>query len=543
MRRWNGWGDDAVDAPLPPAARDAARACSSGRATPPRGRDARGRRGGRPGRAASQPRRRAWTLDPEARVRHARGQSLPDWIAAALRPARRRPRRRRPARRRGRRPRPASPSPRRRGARLIPYGGGTSVVGGVNVRPRTTPGHHGRRSSGMAGLRDLDERSGLATFGAGTTGPAVEAALGAARPDPRPLPAIVGVLDGRRLGRDPLGRASSRSATAASRRCSPAATSRRRPGRWTCRPIPASAAGPDLRQLILGRRAGPGSSPTSSSGRRPIAEARALRSRSSLGGWERALDVRPVARPGAACRSRWSASRRRSRPRRRFALGADARGAAAPARYLALRGAGRRALPRHRRRLTGHGRWSPPRPARSAGSCRRARAASALPGSADAWQRQRFAAPYLRNTLWDAGYAVDTLETATDWSRLGPLAAALGPALRHGLEPTRRAGPRVQPSLARLPERLEPVHDLRLPPRRRPGRDPGALAPAQDRGERGHRRPRRDDQPPARRRARPRPVPRRREGPARDGGAPRRARRARPGRPDGAGRPAGGGPR
>ena len=57
-----------------------------------------------------------------------------------------------------------------------------------------------------------------------------------------------------------------------------------------------------------------------------------------------------------------------------------------------------------------------------------------VPGIAKAWRRDRFAAPYLRNALWDAGYAVDTLETATDWTTLPALAAALGPALRRGLD-------------------------------------------------------------------------------------------------------------
>ena len=44
------------------------------------------------------------------------------------------------------------------------------------------------------------------------------------------------------------------------------------------------------------------------------------------------------------------------------------------------------------------------------------------------------ASPYLRNALWDAGYAVDTLETATDWSRAPGLAAALVQTLDAGLE-------------------------------------------------------------------------------------------------------------
>ena len=32
------------------------------------------------------------------------------------------------------------------------------------------------------------------------------------------------------------------------------------------------------------------------------------------------------------------------------------------------------------------------------------------------WARSRFVSPYLRNTLWDMGYALDTLESAVPWS-------------------------------------------------------------------------------------------------------------------------------
>jgi alkyldihydroxyacetonephosphate synthase len=50
------------------------------------------------------------------------------------------------------------------------------------------------------------------------------------------------------------------------------------------------------------------------------------------------------------------------------------------------------------------------------------------------WLRSRFRTPDVRDALWDLGYAIDTLETAVDWRRLPDLAAALGRALRHGLE-------------------------------------------------------------------------------------------------------------
>jgi alkyldihydroxyacetonephosphate synthase len=34
------------------------------------------------------------------------------------------------------------------------------------------------------------------------------------------------------------------------------------------------------------------------------------------------------------------------------------------------------------------------------------------------WHKSRFRSPYLRNTLWECGYALDTLETAVSWSRV-----------------------------------------------------------------------------------------------------------------------------
>jgi alkyldihydroxyacetonephosphate synthase len=49
------------------------------------------------------------------------------------------------------------------------------------------------------------------------------------------------------------------------------------------------------------------------------------------------------------------------------------------------------------------------------------------------WQKSRFRTPYLRNTLWEMGYAVDTLETATDWSHVPALLSAIETALRSAL--------------------------------------------------------------------------------------------------------------
>jgi alkyldihydroxyacetonephosphate synthase len=49
------------------------------------------------------------------------------------------------------------------------------------------------------------------------------------------------------------------------------------------------------------------------------------------------------------------------------------------------------------------------------------------------WQARRFAGVYLRNALWDAGYAVDTMETACDWPRVDGMQRALEDAGRAAL--------------------------------------------------------------------------------------------------------------
>ena len=49
------------------------------------------------------------------------------------------------------------------------------------------------------------------------------------------------------------------------------------------------------------------------------------------------------------------------------------------------------------------------------------------------WQKGRFRAPYLRDELWQHGYAVDTVETATSWDNVTSLAGVVEMALCSGL--------------------------------------------------------------------------------------------------------------
>ena len=49
------------------------------------------------------------------------------------------------------------------------------------------------------------------------------------------------------------------------------------------------------------------------------------------------------------------------------------------------------------------------------------------------WAEKRFMMPYLREALWQKGYAVDTLETATDWDNVDNLLKLMEDNLRNSL--------------------------------------------------------------------------------------------------------------
>jgi alkyldihydroxyacetonephosphate synthase len=56
-----------------------------------------------------------------------------------------------------------------------------------------------------------------------------------------------------------------------------------------------------------------------------------------------------------------------------------------------------------------------------------------VPGAGESWARDRYRGPYLRDALIDAGLLVETLETATFWSSVPALYAAVAGALRESL--------------------------------------------------------------------------------------------------------------
>ncbi|MDH4142212.1 MAG: FAD-binding oxidoreductase [Chloroflexota bacterium] len=423
-KRWNGWGDPAITADVTAHAHGLL-ATLVGPGTRPDDAHLDAVVGSIPdSRLAAE---RGLSVDGEDRVRHARGQSLPDWVA--LRSGRLGPVPDAVAR-------PIDTADvrvlleraRREGWELVPYGGGTSVVGGVTVLTTDRPVVSVDLAA-LSGLREIDAASGLATFGAGTTGPAIEASLAGSGmtlghyPQSFEYSTLGGWVATRSAGQESLGYGRIERLFAGGHVETPA-------GPMDLPPFPASAAGPDLRELILGSegRIGIITDAIVRAVRRPQRDqVRAY----SVPDWPRAVELaRSLAQAGLGLSMVRVATPLETATT--LALAVGDRNRRWLRRYLRWRGQSPEPC------LVLIGMNGPDRVVTAAEGevvrlVRAARGVS-VPGVAKAWRRERFSAPYLRNALWAAGYAVDTLETALDWSAVAALAGALGPTLRHGLE-------------------------------------------------------------------------------------------------------------
>jgi alkyldihydroxyacetonephosphate synthase len=425
MRRWNGWGDEADETHLGPGGRrfldtrigtatpvgDATLADVVAAVAPTR--------------LSDNP---LLSLDPELRVRRARGQSFTDWTAlrsgrldavpdAVARPVD------------GAQVRELIDHARTVGARLVPYGGGTSVTGGVSVRPSPDPVIT-VDLVGLAGVRDLDERSGLVTVGSGTTGPALATALAARglavghEPQSWELATVGGWVAARGSGLRSQGAGRIEQLFAGGVLEAPVGT-------LVMPTFPASAAGPDLRQLVLGSEGRLGILTDVVLRAMPLPELDRLDAW-ALPDWAAGLEaVRTLARarPGLDVLRLSTPAETRTllafadRPSQTRALSAYLRVRRVPADWaLLLVGvAGRRRVAKAARA--------------EARSILRSYHAVPVPALAATWSRTRFRSPYLRNALWAAGYGADTLETATDWTRLPGLLARLEASVEHALDP------------------------------------------------------------------------------------------------------------
>ncbi|HEX7180226.1 MAG TPA: FAD-binding oxidoreductase [Thermoanaerobaculia bacterium] len=317
----------------------------------------------------------------------------------------------------------------REGVRVIPWGGGTSVTGGVNTLPGPEPVVV-LDLARLSKLSHLDTRSGLASFGAGILGPALEAALAdhgltlGHFPQSWELSTLGGWAATRSSGQESLGYGRIEDMVAGLELVAPG-------GRLCLPALPASAAGPDLRQLVLGSegRLGVITEVTVRTSPRPAGRSvEAL----ILPSWEDGIDgVRDLVLRGTPLHMIRLSDPSETQVALAVGLGGHAWGPLAKG-WLRLRGVGqgsclllcgavgeeakvKRTLERTRLRLKRQG-------AISLGES---------PGRR--WLADRFRHPYLRDGLFDLGIATETLETAAPWSVLPKLYRAVREAIASGL--------------------------------------------------------------------------------------------------------------
>jgi alkyldihydroxyacetonephosphate synthase len=301
---------------------------------------------------------------------------------------------------------------------VVPFGGGTSVVGGLEPDARGYAGVVALDVRRMSALLELDETSRLAVFEPGLRGPEAEELLAAHGytighfPQSFEYATLGGSAAARSSGQSSAGYGRFDELVVGLRVATPTGT-------LSLGRAPKSAAGPDLRQLILGSEGAFGVITSLTIRVRPAPEQRVYE------GWRLpsftagADAIRSLVQDGPLPTV--------------LRLSDEAETALNLARPGEL-GQGRAAggcLA-----IVGYEGTPDDVAARQAGAHRVLAAAGAEPadpGAGDAWAHDRFRGPYLRDALLDAGAVVETLETVTFWSGLSGLYDAVSTALRDSL--------------------------------------------------------------------------------------------------------------
>jgi alkyldihydroxyacetonephosphate synthase len=424
MRRWNGWGEESVHYPLPDmAGRYLETRIGPGVVSPDATFDHV---------VDSLPRSRLSPhplvdAGPVPRLLHARGQSLPDWVALRSGHVGTFP------------DGVAYPSSdeevrqllayaRQVSCQLIPYGGGTSVVGHINPLPGDRPVLT-LDLSRMRRLLDLDMTSLLATFEAGVAGPDLEQQLAdhgftlGHFPQSFELSTLGGWIATRSSGQQSFHYGRIEDHFAGGHLETPI-------GAWDLPPLPASAAGPDLRHLVLGSEGRLGVITRAIVRVRPRPEAEGFYG-IFFRDWESGTTaVRSIVQADMPVSMLRLSDAQETETtlvlsgKERLVTWAN-RGLRllryADTRCLLVYGVtgSTDGLPRTRRAVEAT-----------------ARRHGGLPTGAmigRIWRKSRFLTPYLRNTLWERGYAIDTLETAVPWSAVPETAAAIKDVLQIAL--------------------------------------------------------------------------------------------------------------
>ncbi len=316
----------------------------------------------------------------------------------------------------------------REGVAVVPFGGGTSVVGGVEP----LRGSHERLLSlDLTAFREVgvDRRSLTARLGAGLRGPEAEAALGHEGltlghfPQSFEYATVGGFAATRSAGQASSGYGRFDALVTSVRLCAPN-------GELETLETPHTAAGPALRELVVGSEGVLGVIPDVTVRVRPAPPLRRYEAWIAESFEAGAEIVRGLAQgPGLPDVIRVSDE---EETRGSLALSGP-RGGAGRAfdAYLGLR----------RRRggalmivgLEGEEESVARRRALAVRALRAGGAAYLGRAAGRSWEHGRYQGPYLRDLLMEKGAMVETLETAHTWTRLAELKAAVGGAIERAL--------------------------------------------------------------------------------------------------------------
>lgn len=425
MKRWNGWGSEQINLPLPPAAQSF---LTETLGSPKKGPTAdfdQVVRSVPASRLANHP---LISSDPPLRVRHARGQSLPDWIALRFGTVDCFP---------DGIAQPTSEEDvegliayaQKTGAKIIPYGGGTSVVGHINL-PRDDQPVLTVSLEKLRRMSQLDRASRLATFGAGVMGPHLEAQLRAQGftlghfPQSFEYSTLGGWIATRSSGQQSLYYGRIEDMFAGGKIITPV-------GKLELPPFPASAAGPDLREVVLGSEGRMGIITQAAVRINPLPEREKFHA-VFFPDWNHGVKAVQEMIQGRLPLSMLRLSNsietettllmaERERLVRLLHRLLRARGLGKEKCLLIFGTTGSSDVVRKTRRL-------------ALDAARSHRGVYVGRRIGIEWRKNRFRTPYLRNTLWDLGYAVDTLETAFLWRTLTSAMEAIIKSLSEGLK-------------------------------------------------------------------------------------------------------------
>jgi len=312
---------------------------------------------------------------------------------------------------------------------VVPFGGGTSVVGGVAPLRGEHGGVLALDMSRMAGVLELDEESATVTVQAGIRGPALERQLAARGltlghfPQSFEYVSLGGCAATRSAGQASTGYGAIEKMVLGLRFAAPTAE-------IALPAVPASAAGPGLRQLLVGSEGALGAISELALRVRPAPRERIYEGVFFEGFAAGCQALRALAREHALPDVARLSDEQETRMSLALAGAGGVKGRLGRA-YLQLRGYREGCLA-----ILGF---------EGAGeelACRRRRALALVRGfgglavgrsPGEAWRAGRFTAPYMRDELLTHGVMVETLETAVQWSGLPRLHRAVGEAIAGAL--------------------------------------------------------------------------------------------------------------